>query len=119
MDDGMRSLISAAVAAAAVVGLACLWSSVSTPAAAGDRQISRDDLSARAEAKAKSRRAPLRLRVTPRCLYRTETLDYPPPYDCEYPGPGFVRQCVSRLVQDTRFSGTVFVPRMWCWWERG
>ena len=36
-----------------------------------------------------------------------------------YLGPNAVRQCTARLVQDHRPSGTVIVPRMHCWWERG
>ena len=116
----MRGLISA-VASAAVFGLACLWtaSSVLAQTGTGDGVVNRGDLSARAQANSKSRRPPTRLRVTPRCPYRTVALDYPPPYDCEFPGPGFVRQCSARLVQEYRPSGTVIVPRMQCWWERG
>lgn len=51
------------------------------------------------------RRAPTRIRV------------YPLPYG--YPGPNAVRQCTSWLAQEYRPSGTVIVPRMRCWWERG
>src|SRR5215813_1294338 len=43
----------------------------------------------------------------------------PPPYDIEYPGPGFVRQCRSWLAPEHRPSGTVIVPHSRCWWERG
>jgi hypothetical protein len=118
------------VAAAAMVGLACLWpmSSFAQTGAADLGASGRDlsahalsahALSAHAQAAPKSKRAPVRIRVTPRCPYRTETLDHPPPYDCEFPGPGFVRQCSARLVQEYRPSGTVIVPRMQCWWERG
>jgi hypothetical protein len=60
-----------------------------------------------------------RIRVTPRYPYRTESLPYPPPYPIEYPGPGYMRQCKSRLVQEARPSGTVIVQRMQCWWEPG
>jgi len=60
-----------------------------------------------------------RLRVTPRYPYRTESLPYPPPYPIEYPGPGFMRQCKSRLVPEARPSGTVIVQRTQCWWEPG
>jgi hypothetical protein len=60
-----------------------------------------------------------RIRVTPRYPYRTESLPYPPPYDIEYPGPGFVRQCTSWLAPEHRPSGTVIVPHSRCWWERG
>jgi hypothetical protein len=116
----MRGFISA-VATAAVFSLACLWPvpSVFAQTGGGDLSVSRNDLSAHAQVQPKSKRPPTRLRVTPRCPYRTVALDYPPPYDCEFPGPGFVRQCSARLVQEFRPSGTVIVPRMQCWWERG
>jgi len=120
METDMRGLISA-VAAAAALSLACLWtvSNVLAQTGAGDRVVSRDDLSAHAQVQPKPKRPPTRLRVTPRCPYRTVALDHPPPYDCEFPGPGYVRQCSARLVQEYRPSGTVIVPRMQCWWERG
>ncbi len=70
-------------------------------------------------AQAQPRRARTRVRVTPRCPYRTETVNYPVPYECDFPGPGFVRQCVAQLVQEYRPSGTVIVPVTHCWWERG
>jgi hypothetical protein len=60
-----------------------------------------------------------RIRVTPRCPYRTQALPYPPPAECDFPGPGFVRQCDAQLVQEYRPSGTVIVPVTRCWWERG
>jgi hypothetical protein len=34
-------------------------------------------------------------------------------------GPDAVRQCESWLATEYRPSGTVIVPRMRCWWERG
>jgi hypothetical protein len=116
----MRGLISM-VASAAAFSLVCIWPdpSVFAQTVAGDIGASRDALSAHAQAEPKSKRAPTRLRVTPRCFYRTETLNYPPPYDCEFPGPGYVRQCTAKLVEEHRPSGTVIVPRMQCWWERG
>ena len=36
-----------------------------------------------------------------------------------YPGPDAVRQCTSWLAPENRPSGTVIVPKMRCWWERG
>jgi len=36
-----------------------------------------------------------------------------------YPGPDAVRQCASWLAPEFRPSGTVIVPKMRCWWERG
>jgi len=74
---------------------------------------------AHAQAQPKAKRPPTRLRVTPRCPYRTESTNYPPPTDCDFPGPGYVRQCTSWLAQEYRPSGTVIVPRMQCWWQRG
>ena len=119
----MRSLISA-VASAAVLGLACVCAAPGGLAqeSQDDQGVSRNNFAARAQATPKLKRAPTRLRVTPRisrCFYRTETLDHPPPYDCEFPGPGFVRQCTARLVQEYRPSGMVIVPVTRCWWERG
>ena len=72
-----------------------------------------------ARAEPKPPRARTRIRVTPLYPYRTESLPYPPPYDIEYPGPGFVRQCTSWLAPEHRPSGTVIVPHSRCWWERG
>ena len=50
------------------------------------------------------KRAPARIRVHPLA---------------DYPGPIAVRQCASWLATEYRPSGTVIVPRMRCWWERG
>ena len=60
-----------------------------------------------------------RIRVTPRCPYRTTSVPYPTPAECDYPGPGFVRQCNAQLVREYRPSGTVIVPVTRCWWEPG
>jgi hypothetical protein len=64
------------------------------------------------------------IRVTPAypyrsAPYRTYSTDYPVPYKYEYPGPGFVRQCSSRLAMEGRLSGPVLVPHMRCWWQPG
>ena len=67
----------------------------------------------------KASRPRARITVTPRYPYRTESLPYPTPYPVEYPGPGYMRQCKSKLVQEARPSGTVIVQRTQCWWERG
>src|SRR5262245_5381925 len=72
-----------------------------------------------ARAQARPKRPPVRVRVTPRCPYRAEASEFPPSADCDFPGPGYVRQCQARLVQEARPSGTVIVPRVRCWWERG
>jgi hypothetical protein len=60
-----------------------------------------------------------RIRVTPRCPYRTTSVPYPAPSDCDFPGPGYVRQCNAQLVKEYRLSGTVIVPVQRCWWEPG
>jgi hypothetical protein len=36
-----------------------------------------------------------------------------------YPGPDAVRQCTAWIAPEYRPSGTVIVPKMHCWWERG
>jgi hypothetical protein len=41
------------------------------------------------------------------------------PLPQSYPGPGAVRQCTAWLAPEYRPSGTVIVPNMHCWWERG
>jgi hypothetical protein len=50
------------------------------------------------------KRVPARIRVHPLAIN---------------PGPDAVRQCASWLATEYRPSGTVIVPRMRCWWERG
>lgn len=55
-------------------------------------------------AQSRRRRGPTRLRV-----YR----------EYDYPGPNATRQCVARYEQEFRPAGTVIVPRMHCWWQRG
>ena len=87
--------------------------------AGGERRATRSDLAAPAQPKRASTRARTRVRVTPRCPYRLESLPYPAPYACDYPGPGFVRQCNAQLVREFRSGGTVVVPATQCWWERG
>jgi hypothetical protein len=61
------------------------------------------------------RRAPPRIIITPR---QPGATPYPLP-GAAYPGPGYVRDCVSWLEEDPRPSGTVIVPRMRCAWVRG
>jgi hypothetical protein len=111
--------IAVAMAAVAIVGVS-LFAVAPVLAADEGAASSRAGAATRSatEAYAQSR-ARTRIRVSPRCYYRTRALTYPPPYECEAPGPGFVRQCNSWLVQEARPSGTVIVPRMECWWERG
>jgi hypothetical protein len=70
-----------------------------------------------------SRRPPVRARpritVAPAYPYRLQSTTYPVPYRYEYPGPGYVRQCSSWLATENRVAGSVIVPRMRCWWQRG
>jgi hypothetical protein len=75
------------------------------------------DLSA--QSRPKPLRPRTRIRVSPAYPYRTFSTTYPVPYPVEYPGPGFVRQCSSRLVAENRVAGPVIVPRMRCWWQPG
>jgi hypothetical protein len=70
-------------------------------------------------AQSRPRRARPQLRVVPRFPYRRYHSPYPLPYDFEYPGPNAVRHCVDWYAAEHRPSGTVIVPRMRCWWERG
>jgi hypothetical protein len=74
--------------------------------------------SAAASARAQAdppRRAPPRVTVTPR---QPSATTYPLS-GAAYPGPGYVRDCISWLEPDPRPSGTVIVPRMRCGWVRG
>ena len=109
----------AALTFAVVSGLAAVMAPGPACAQTIAQAAAADDGTALAQAQPGSRPLRPRIRVTPRYPYRTRALPYPPPYDIEYPGPGFVRQCRSWLAQEYRPSGTVIVPRMHCWWERG
>ena len=62
------------------------------------------------------RRSPPRIIVTPQP--QPSATPYPVS-GVAYPGPGYVRDCVSWLEQEARPSGTVIVPRMRCRWVRG
>ena len=44
---------------------------------------------------------------------------FPRAYPYDWPGPGFVRDCVGWLEPEWRLSGTVIVPRRRCAWVRG
>jgi hypothetical protein len=105
-------------AGAMVVAGALLAIPPSAPAPGGGRTPSHLAANAFAQAEPKPERPRTRIRVTPLYPYRRESLPYPPPYDIEYPGPGFVRQCTSWLAPEHRPSGTVIVPHSRCWWER-
>jgi hypothetical protein len=112
----MRRTISIIVAA---LGCALLGVSAGHEAAAQARAgAGNSALTARAQATTRPARPHTRIRVTP-YPYRTYSTDYPVPYRAEYPGPGFVRQCVSWLAPENRASGPVIVPRMRCRWTPG
>jgi hypothetical protein len=91
------------------------WEAPAFAQSAGSTASSAVELSAQS----RSPRARTRIRVAPAYPYRTYSTTYPVPYKYEYPGPGAVRQCTSWLATENRVSGTVVVPRMRCWWERG
>ncbi len=66
-----------------------------------------------------AKRAPTRIIVRPTLRYRLDATEFPRTDNLGFPGPNAVRQCVSWLAPEYRPSGTVVVPRMRCWWERG
>jgi hypothetical protein len=103
-----------AIAGLVLAGLAAPSASAQT--SVSERNGNRDAHAAYAQAN--SQRPRTRIRVSPRCFYRTESVPFPVPYECEAPGPGYVRECSSWLVQEARPSGTVIVPQMRCWWVR-
>jgi len=59
------------------------------------------------------RRRPPRIIVTP------PAANPYPVAGVAYPGPGYVRDCVARLIEEHRPSGTVIVPHTFCRWVRG
>lgn len=60
------------------------------------------------------RRSPPRVIVTPQ-----PSANPYPVARVAYPGPGYVRDCVARLIEEHRPSGTVIVPHTFCRWVRG
>jgi hypothetical protein len=65
-------------------------------------------------------------RVNPRVIVRPPGVrrsfgfdEFPRAYPYDWPGPGFVRDCVGWLEPEWRPSGTVIVPRRRCAWVRG
>jgi hypothetical protein len=103
-----RDLIAAGAISAAVLGSVATLLVTAAPAAAG--AAARESIAAspsvdgEPSVQVARRRGPTRLRVYP---------------TSSYPGPNAVRQCEARYVQEYRQSGTVIVPRMTCWWQRG
>ena len=104
------------LAAAGVLGWAAHSSALAQTATASTAARS-----AATELSAQSRLPPprARIRVSPAYPYRRFSTPYPVPYQQEYPGPGFVRQCTSWLAPENRVAGPVIVPRMRCWWQPG
>jgi hypothetical protein len=102
--------------------LAVLGCAAAVPASLAPAQAaSRDQAALNDFAQAKPRPARARTRITvrpPIYPYRTYSTTYPVPYPIEYPGPGMVRECNARLVQEYRPSGTVIVPVTSCQWVR-
>jgi hypothetical protein len=93
-----------AIAGAVTLVLAGLGSWQATPAAAQTAGAENPAPPGQSVAP-KRARPPLRIRVHPLAQ--------------SYPGPDAVRQCTAWLAPEYRPSGTVIVPKMHCWWERG
>src|SRR4051812_23968180 len=80
---GMAGRIAAFALAAICVAVLAL---ASGPAGAAGERRDPGTTSGEATARgayAQAQRARTRIRVSPRCYYRTRALDYPPPYECE------------------------------------
>jgi hypothetical protein len=77
------------------------------------------EFSAQKKRKKAAKRAPVRIRVQPAYRHYHTSSPYPRPDDISAPGPNAVRQCRAWLAREHRPSGTVIVPHMRCWWERG
>jgi hypothetical protein len=101
----MHAMNAAKVAATAVLALMGFGQWLPAPAAA--QTSGAVETSAPADTTAPNRarpHPPVRIRVHP----LTQTL-----------GPDAVRQCHAWVEPEYRPSGTVIVPKMHCWWERG
>jgi hypothetical protein len=100
----MRAINRMAMAGAVTLVLAGVGCWRSGPAAA--QNVGAENSAPSGESAAPRRpRAPTRIRVHPLAQ--------------SYPGPDAVRQCAFWLAPEYRPSGTVIVPKMRCWWERG
>jgi hypothetical protein len=109
---------------AAIAGLWLLAPAATSDASAAPRGQSTaatpiTDVSAQSR---RPRRATTRIIVRPSPLigrypYEFNVFPRPEPYD--WPGPGYVRDCVGWLEPEARLSGTVIVPRRRCVWVRG
>ncbi len=103
------------LACAAIVAVAFASPCLAAPL---NSDIAVTDISAQSAPKKKRPQ----IRVTPRYPrypHAITNTPYPRPYDIQYPGPNAKRECVARLVQEVRPSGTVAVWRTRCWWVRG
>lgn len=99
-----KVMLAAAVAAALGIGLDIGFGGSATAAertASHAGMPTATDLSAQRRV---HRRAPTRIRVYPR--YQRLS-------------PNAVRECSATYVQEFRPSGTVIVPRMYCFWRQG
>jgi hypothetical protein len=115
----MMRLIPVLVVAAAVAlcGSASLGNSPGSGATT--KSAARDSEFSAQKRRGVRKRAPTRIRVRPFYRHYPEASEFPRPDDVSAPGPGAVRQCRSWLAREYRPSGTVIVPHMRCWWERG
>jgi hypothetical protein len=118
LPQGERAQIATPLARIASIALLVLVSFASGAAAQSNNVGHGDALTAYAQANL-AQRPRTRIRISPRCFYRLQPTPFPVPYDCEAPGPGFVRECTSWLKPEYRPSGPVIVPEMRCWWVRG
>jgi hypothetical protein len=101
----MRTTAAAIWTAGGLVTLAAMSSLASAQTTAvSQERVASSSASLDVPAPTRKRRGPTRLRVYP---------------NYSYPGPNAVRQCEAHYEQEYRQSGTVIVPRMHCWWQRG
>jgi hypothetical protein len=108
------ALAIAGLALLAPGGAADAFETRATPSASAAGET---DISAQSR---RQRRANLRIIVRPPPVPRALRFDeFPRPYPYDWPGPGFVRDCVGWLEPEYRASGTVIVPRRRCAWVPG
>ncbi len=100
-----------------LIGLACAATIAVALAAPGATAPLNTVTDISAQSAPKKKRS--QIRVTPRYPHATTNTPYPRPYDIQYPGPNAKRECVAKLVEERRPSGTVAVWRTRCRWVRG
>jgi len=109
--------IAVAILLAAAVAIGLAWTDAASAQTRGrDTGASNAGLDAQTQVRPRARTRIRVYRTYPRRLF---SIDYPPPYDIEWPGPNAVRQCTSWLAREYRPSGPVIVPHKQCWWQRG